>query len=211
MAAFAPALGQSLRSKPPRNPNNQSSDSPRQLEFSTAMRDFKTMFPDLDDEVIEAVLRANNGLVDATVDQLLAMGAGDESTKTSEGFPHLPSYTDSGPTEPPPAYSPREEEAKSSNFERRPLPARPYSNWNPPLLGNLPDDFLRLKPVDPSSRPATRPESSPNSTTFTDRRSDKEYEQFLEDEKLAKFLQNEEFVRELKHDRDFMMSLERGG
>lgn len=206
MAAFAPAFGQSLRSRPPRNPNNQSNDSPRQLEFGTAMKDFKNMFPDLDDEVIEAVLRANNGLVDATIDQLLSMGAGDDS-KTTEGFPHLPSYTDSGPTEPPPAYSPREEQSESSNFERRPLPARPYSNWNPPLLGNLPDDFLRLKLVNPSSRP----ESSPNSTTFIDRRSDREHEQVLEDEKLAKFLQNEEFVRELKHDRDFMMSLERGG
>ena len=37
------------------------------------MSDFKEMFPTLDDEVIEAVLRANDGAVDATIDQLLTM------------------------------------------------------------------------------------------------------------------------------------------
>lgn len=44
-----------------------------QLEFEQAMTDFRTMFPDMDSEVIEAILRCNNGAVDATIDQLLAM------------------------------------------------------------------------------------------------------------------------------------------
>lgn len=44
-----------------------------QLEFAQAMADFKNMFPDMDRDVIEAVLRANQGAVDATIDQLLAM------------------------------------------------------------------------------------------------------------------------------------------
>lgn len=43
------------------------------LDFNEAMADFKTMFPTLDDEVIEAVLRCNKGSVDRTVDQLLTM------------------------------------------------------------------------------------------------------------------------------------------
>ena len=47
--------------------------STMQLEFEEAMSDFKTMFPDMEKEVIEAVLRANQGAVDATIDQLLAM------------------------------------------------------------------------------------------------------------------------------------------
>lgn len=44
-----------------------------QIEFTQAMSDFKIMFPDMDNDVIEAVLRANQGSVDATIDQLLAM------------------------------------------------------------------------------------------------------------------------------------------
>lgn len=47
--------------------------STMQLEFAQAMSDFKTMFPEMDKDVIEAVLRANQGAVDATIDQLLAM------------------------------------------------------------------------------------------------------------------------------------------
>lgn len=44
-----------------------------QLDFTQAMTDFKTMFPDMDSDVIEAILRANQGAVDATIDQLLQM------------------------------------------------------------------------------------------------------------------------------------------
>ena len=45
----------------------------KQLDFDQAMADFKTMFPTMDCEIIEAVLRANDGAVDATIDQLLTM------------------------------------------------------------------------------------------------------------------------------------------
>ena len=44
-----------------------------QLDFYQAMGDFRVMFPNMDEEIIEAVLRANNGAVDATIDQLLTM------------------------------------------------------------------------------------------------------------------------------------------
>ncbi len=37
------------------------------------MSDIRHMFPNMDDEVIEAVLSANNGAVDETIDQLLTM------------------------------------------------------------------------------------------------------------------------------------------
>lgn len=53
--------------------------STMQLEFTQAMTDFKTMFPDMDDDVIEAVLRANQGAVDATIDQLLAMSTDNQN------------------------------------------------------------------------------------------------------------------------------------
>jgi len=75
-----------------------------QLEFNQAMTDFKIMFPNMDVDVIEAVLRSNNGAVDTTIDQLLSMSAdndagGAEKTSTSPPpeYPNthqntLPSY-----------------------------------------------------------------------------------------------------------------------
>ena len=53
------------------NPGDEA--SPHQLDFYQAMSDFKHMFPNMDEEIIEAVLRSNNGAVDATIDQLLTM------------------------------------------------------------------------------------------------------------------------------------------
>lgn len=41
------------------------------------------MFPDLEEDVIEAVLRANNGAVDATIDQLLTMNVDAGSSANS--------------------------------------------------------------------------------------------------------------------------------
>lgn len=39
---------------------------------------------------------------------------------------------------------------------------------------------------------------------------DKKLKQYLEDERIALFLQNEEFMRELQRNREFLMALERG-
>ena len=80
-----------------------------QLEFSQAMTDFKVMFPDMDAEVIEAVLRANNGAVDATIDHLLTMSADNEAEKASHdktdgatprksGVDHPPDYAGNPPS-----------------------------------------------------------------------------------------------------------------
>ncbi|XP_062553258.1 CUE domain-containing protein 1 [Armigeres subalbatus] len=55
--------------------------STMQLEFAQAMADFKNMFPEMDRDVIEAVLRANQGAVDATIDQLLAMSTDNQNEK----------------------------------------------------------------------------------------------------------------------------------
>lgn len=200
--------GTNYMHRPPERPRTtgQANNEPRQLEFSEAMNDFKHMFPTLDREVIEAVLRANNGLVDATIDQLLSMGIDMEGCSTASRQsqnPPLPSYSDLDRSEPPPAYTPRTGESSTdSGTPSRPLPARPYSAWNPPLLGKLPDDFLRLGPSTTASPGSSR--------GLGDSMGDKELERFLEDEKLAMVLQNEEFMRELRHNKDFMLSLEKG-
>lgn len=46
---------------------------PRTLEFRQAMKDFRTMFPTLESDLIECVLRSNAGHVDSTIDQLLQL------------------------------------------------------------------------------------------------------------------------------------------
>ena len=57
----------------PQSESNGTFGGVKPLEFKAAMRDFGIMFPTLDSETIETVLRANNGAVDATIDQLLEM------------------------------------------------------------------------------------------------------------------------------------------
>lgn len=68
-----------------------------QLDFQQAMSDFQTMFPSMEPAVIETVLRANHGAVDATIDQLLSMNTDYEVEKSrlessSSSFTPPPSY-----------------------------------------------------------------------------------------------------------------------
>lgn len=48
------------------------------LDFYESMYHFKKMFPKLDSDVIETILRANNGQVDKTLDQLLTLNVDTE-------------------------------------------------------------------------------------------------------------------------------------
>lgn len=249
--------------------NSRPNRQVRRLEFNQAMEDFKTMFPSMDYEVIECVLRSNNGAVDATIDQLLQMsldGQGsDDSSDSDDSIPQeileRTLEPDSSDEEPPPVYSPpaydmhiydrKYPEAPPTpppRFEAQPPPGhqkvRSYKNWNPPLLGNLPDDFLRILPqqldsikssqsslsqpsssssssvssvgqwtAPPGSAPGTAPGTAGSnglssvSTGATEQ--DKKLKQYLEDERIALFLQNEEFMRELQRNREFLIALER--
>lgn len=71
--------------------NSRPNRQVRRLEFNQAMEDFKTMFPSMDYEVIECVLRSNNGAVDATIDQLLQMSVdgngSDDSSDSDDSIP----------------------------------------------------------------------------------------------------------------------------
>uniref|UniRef100_Q9NWM3-2 Isoform 2 of CUE domain-containing protein 1 n=1 Tax=Homo sapiens TaxID=9606 RepID=Q9NWM3-2 len=156
--------------------NSRPARQVRRLEFNQAMDDFKTMFPNMDYDIIECVLRANSGAVDATIDQLLQMnlegggssgGVYEDSSDSEDSIPpeilERTLEPDSSDEEPPPVYSPP---AYHMHVFDRPYPLAPptpppridalgsgaptsqrrYRNWNPPLLGNLPDDFLRILP-----------------------------------------------------------------
>ncbi|XP_026075855.1 CUE domain-containing protein 1-like isoform X3 [Carassius auratus] len=229
----------------------------RRLEFTQAMDDFKTMFPSMKHEVIECVLRANHGAVDSTIDQLLQMSldskATDDSSDSEDSIPpeilERTLEPDSSDEEPPPVYAPpsydmhiydRKHPADVPStppprFDDYPPPGHQqvgrHRNWNPPLLGNLPDDFLRILPQQSESlqrsqsnlsQPSSSSSSSLSSLTQLSSSSsalsggvwsseqDRKLKQYLEDERIALFLQNQEFMKELQRNRDFLIALEIG-
>ncbi|NWX85520.1 CUED1 protein, partial [Nothoprocta pentlandii] len=229
--------------------NSRAGRHVRRLEFNQAMEDFSTMFPRMDYDIIECVLRANRGAVDATIDQLLQMsldgGDADDSSDSEESIPaeilERTLEPDSSDEEPPPVYSPPGREPPGS---RGPCaaPTPPprteapggtrsrYRNWNPPLLGALPDDFLRiparlpagaqvscpgaLPGALPSALPSTLPVATCPGRPAAPRgpgalEQERRWKQYLEDERIALFLQNEEFMKELQRNRDFLLALER--
>ncbi|XP_067125098.1 CUE domain-containing protein 1 isoform X2 [Centruroides vittatus] len=271
-----------------------------QLEFHQAMQDFKTMFPEMDEDVIEVVLRANNGAVDSTIDQLLAMSTDNENerlraeldaTENDELPPCYspatppPSYHQAVPYVQSPAHSPAPTIINSSPEIRHTIPQSPHQlidipqrarqtnelpsvaahvrqnssntassennlqsedtsvktpcstgtnniplrtvkSWLPPLLGALPDTFLRLEETDrepnrtlqsrlesvtvlSSAMLQQRMEENERQRRSTSGADDPELAQYLEDERIALFLQNEEFMQELRHNKEFMSTLER--
>ncbi|EDL15842.1 CUE domain containing 1 [Mus musculus] len=265
--------------------NSRPARQVRRLEFNQAMDDFKTMFPNMDYDIIECVLRANSGAVDATIDQLLQMnleaGGGSAYEDSSDSEDSIPPEIlertlepDSSEEEPPPVYSPpayhmhvfdrpylmapptpppRTLEPDSSEeepppvysppayhmhvFDRpylmapptpppridvpgsgQPASQRRYRNWNPPLLGSLPDDFLRILPQQMDSiqghpggsKPMSGEGGPPPAPGPMACDQDSRWKQYLEDERIALFLQNEEFMKELQRNRDFLLALERG-
>ncbi|XP_062870255.1 CUE domain-containing protein 1a isoform X2 [Trichomycterus rosablanca] len=226
--------------------NGKPSRQVRRLEFNQAMDDFKIMFPSMDHEVIECVLRSNNGAVDSTIDQLLQMsldGQGtDESSDSEDSIPaeilERTLEPDSSDEEPPPVYSPPSYEMHiydrkypadvppfpPPRFDAHPPPSQRqvsgYRNWNPPLLGNLPDDFLRILPqqqdsLQRSQSSLSQPSSSSSSslsslTQYLASEHDRKLKQYRRDERIALFLQNEEFMMELQRNREFRIALERG-
>uniref|UniRef100_A0A8C4KZL6 CUE domain containing 1 n=1 Tax=Equus asinus TaxID=9793 RepID=A0A8C4KZL6_EQUAS len=226
--------------------NSRPARQVRRLEFNQAMDDFKTMFPNMDYDIIECVLRANSGAVDATIDQLLQMnleaGGGSVYEDSSDSEDSIPAEIlertlepDSSDEEPPPVYSPP---AYHMHMFDRPYPLAPptpppridvlgsgpplsqrrYRNWNPPLLGNLPDDFLRILPQQldsvqgnlGGSKSVSGEGGLPPAAGPGPRDQESRWKQYLEDERVALFLQNEEFMKELQRNRDFLLALERG-
>ncbi|GAB6028723.1 hypothetical protein CHUAL_004543 [Chamberlinius hualienensis] len=278
-----------------RPPPQQAAQPTTQLEFSQAMKDFKTMFPEMDEDVIEVVLRANQGAVDATIDQLLAMSTDNENERIRSEMDAAEAPPGYSPTTPPPTYqqavpysqqcSPgsailnapyslgcRDTKAvRGSNssvsdsagsrestppppplpvksvhhsrpmkdsYSSKPqsvlgaspdIPLRESRQWKPCLLGPLPPHFLRI--VLPKNQMKKSPamvtkQGSKMSTVLCSevlqqkmeenekqRRlsttEDPELVQYLEDERIALFLQNEEFMRELRTNKDFLTTLEK--
>lgn len=239
------------------------------------MRDFRSMFPEMEAGVIEAVLRANGGAVDATIDQLLTMAQDNDNERlrteleATENAAPPPSYQQAtvGPIQSsesaPPVAEPIPRKVVPSRTQAQhqgSSPARVNEtkrrNWKPAILGPLPPSFLRLEApsssrsshnqhrrsssassvstttTTTSSRSQSRSEShsldpqqqvqgvSVLSTAMLQQRMEEnerqrrlgateELAQYLEDERIAILLQNEEFVRELRRNQEFMSTLDR--
>ncbi|XP_047497270.1 CUE domain-containing protein 1-like isoform X1 [Penaeus chinensis] len=204
-----------------------------QLDFHQAMEDFKTMFPDVDADVIEAVLRANQGAVHETIDQLLTMTT-DTEVQDRGGMGQLTPHGGSGgcgasnelppsyalSATPPPSYhqavpSPHRSPLRGGMVQsEESLSLRAQKNWNPPMLLPLPTDFLRLTPPPHQGVGVLSPQRLSqrlNENALAREavgESDAELAQYLKDERIALFLQNDEFINELRTNREFMTALQ---
>ncbi|XP_003370832.1 CUE domain-containing protein 1 [Trichinella spiralis] len=195
------------------------------LEFAQsvkAMNDFSAMFPTLNRVTIEAVLRANNGLVDDTIDELLCIISSRE-LPTSKNLPNSKLDKAASVSQ---QIELRNRFASSCTIEpHSQIRGNGKKIYRPLMLNPLPSDFLRLSKPSHSSltKTITPTPSKQNSLNqnklqemLTDnmrRRhsaSDAETQRMLEDERIAILLQNQEFVRELRDDTDFMSALNRG-
>ncbi|XP_022113803.1 CUE domain-containing protein 1 [Pieris rapae] len=165
--------------------------STMQLEFTQAMTDFKTMFPDMDDDVIEAVLRANQGAVDATIDQLLAMSTDNQNERLRLEIERVesssPSRRRDRRTNRPLENGEDNDTAALVDVEDESVPLAVRKKWVPRMLGPLPPMFLRIPPN-------------------TDARIDLNLE--MDDDRIATFLQNEEFMAELRWNQEFIAALD---
>ncbi|KRX27562.1 CUE domain-containing protein 1 [Trichinella nelsoni] len=194
------------------------------LEFAQsakAMNDFSAMFPTLNRVTIEAVLRANNGLVDDTIDELLCIISSRE-LPTSKNLPNSKLDKAASVSQ---QIELRNQFASSCTIEpHSQIRGNGKKIYRPLMLNPLPSDFLRLsKPSHSSLTKTTTPTPSKQNSLnqnklqemLTDnmrRRhsaSDAETQRMLEDERIAILLQNQEFVRELRDDTDFMSALNR--
>lgn len=114
-----------------------------QLDFHQAMQDFKTMFPEMDHDVIEEVLRANQGAVDATIDQLLAMS----TDNLNEALRHDLERSDQEKLKEEGNKMPILDPPDVTKYDSTNCPLSISKKWSPPLVGPLPPSFLRIAPI----------------------------------------------------------------
>lgn len=201
--------------------------STMQLEFAQAMADFKNMFPEMDRDVIEAVLRANQGAVDATIDQLLAMSTDNQNEKLRQELDD-----DTGRT--PPSGGNNQNVGPGALLDLT-------SNMAPVLLSTSPkSSTLGASPKIKKSPGSTSATNSPRAVIGGNVRdgdkptanrkwnppllgplpptflrlsgcgeASRNTEFDLGDEQFAMMLQNEEFMAELRWNQEFLSALEK--
>ncbi|KAK3084994.1 hypothetical protein FSP39_022547 [Pinctada imbricata] len=175
---FLPADAVPPARPPPLSRSQSHRERPtKQLDFYQAMSDFKAMFPTMDSDVIEAVLRSNDGAVDDTIDQLLTMSIDTEDPLAIIDVPPellspvndpCPSYNEARSEDSPPSYSEAVQSQKSK-------PASPHADdvdhgtssiWTTPIAS-------QEKSLKPSIKlsPSRKKSPSSRSPSSTERKS----------------------------------------
>ncbi|CAD5126043.1 DgyrCDS14216 [Dimorphilus gyrociliatus] len=176
------------------------------LEFHSAMKDFKIMFPGLNDDIIESVLRSHDGVVEATIDHLLRMHSDSKEDMKVNGSPT-----------PKACHLVENDYCPSSSYRNlSPVAKKVAERYH--YRRSLPDEFLRislesdeetnfrrhnetahssfrrsLNAIKTKVEENIRRRSSLNDNSENDRVT----KQFLDDEQFATMLQNDELMCEM--------------
>jgi hypothetical protein len=116
----------------------------------------KKMFPKFELDIVESILRGNNGNIEATVDQLLSISVIDDDTIKNKEDSSASLYLNSNDL--PPSYNdiiPKSKQQQQQNSNQALLTIqkkidikkddRILKKLNSVLVGDLPRDFLRIK------------------------------------------------------------------
>ena len=182
------------------------------IRLDSAMRDFQAMFPGLTPMVIEAVLRANGGAVDPTVEKLISMCCEQQQQQHKDKellneSDLLPGYYEACCKEqPPPSYhttqsyvdaSTQTDHSSKSCSTSSNSSCRDESENDRIVLDNV--EHLCVATLSSGSNSSSNSLSSDNSSTSV-----KE-----DDEKVALYLQNKELLQQLRQKERIIKYLER--
>lgn len=187
----------------------------KQLNFYEAMYHFKKMFPKFDSDVIEMVLRSNNGSVDRTIDELLNMsidineydGNKIESKKQEKSLlENRESIDIMMLNDEPPSYNDYLASIHKENNSYNSLTSFSSIRTKPEakLMKDLPNDFLKINVKQEDSLKKYTQTTNYSSLPIKSQ----ENESHFQDEYLAIMLQNEEFLQQLKTNQDFVNTLD---
>lgn len=181
------------------------------IRLESAMRDFQAMFPGLTPMVIEAVLRANGGAVDPTVEKLISLcyeqqqQQQEKKKELLDESDMLPGYYEACCKEqPPPSYHVTQtyQDASTQTEQHSESCIRICQDEDEPVLE---DDRLSSDNVEHLCvATLSSTNSSSNSLSSDNSSSVKE-----DDEKVALYLQNKELLQQLRQKQRIIEYLER--
>ena len=185
------------------------------IRLDSAMRDFQAMFPGLTPMVIEAVLRANGGAVDPTVEKLVSMCCEQQQQQKKEkelldDNDLLPGYYEACCKEqPPPSYHATQLYQDASTQTEKHSESSVRTCRDEPVLES--DTRLSINVGHSCVATHTSSSSSSNSlsSSLSSDNSSSSSSVKEDDEKVALYLQNKELLQQLRQKERIIEYLER--